>query len=121
MNNNYWQKSKTYKQVLDQDTVVNFSSDETFKIKILLEAANNYIKNNFTSIAKNLVNAGHSSLPDSEKNDRWIEDGVEAEILEPKSSWKKGKARLRVVLEFYPEELRKNQTDVSLDDIRQDI
>lgn len=55
-------------------------------------------------------------------------EGVEAEILEPESGkWKKGKMRMRVILEFCPDEPEEIEKDLSqqdnnsLDDIRQTI
>ena len=60
------------------------------------------------------------------RGDYWNQ-GVDAEILEPKSGeWKKGKMRMRVILEFCPDEPEvKNDTvqqnGNSLDDIRQAI
>ncbi|HEY9771776.1 MAG TPA: KGK domain-containing protein [Coleofasciculaceae cyanobacterium] len=54
--------------------------------------------------------------------------GVEAEVLTPQSGeWKKGKVRMRVILEFCPdepEEIKNDnvlQNNNSLDDIRQSI
>ena len=62
------------------------------------------------------------------KNTLWNVHGVEAEILEPKSGdWKKGKVRMRVILEFCPDEPEEVENDIkqqnsnSLDDIRQTI
>lgn len=53
---------------------------------------------------------------------------VKAEILEPESGkWKKGKMRMRVILEFCPDEPEEIKNEVlqqdnhSLDDIRQTI
>lgn len=49
-----------------------------------------------------------------EKRGKWSESGVECEILSPNTGWKKGK--IRVTLEFIPEE-----SESILDDIRQTI
>lgn len=50
---------------------------------------------------------------DAEKRIKWKE-GVECEVLSPNTGWKKGK--IRVTLEFIPEE-----SESILDDIRQTI
>lgn len=69
-----------------------------------------------------------SKLPISNRNtDNWNQYGVEAEILDPESGgWKKGKVRMRVVLEFCPDEpeeiaINNNSENNSLNDIRKTI
>lgn len=63
--------------------------------------------------------------PNHHHND-W-NSSVEAEILEPQSGvWKKGKVRMRVILEFCPDEPEEinnvaNSDNNSLDDIRNTI
>ena len=63
----------------------------------------------------------------STPNKGYFSSGVNAEILEPKSGeWKKGKVRMRVILEFCPDEPEVVKEDSiqrinSLDDIRQTI
>lgn len=48
---------------------------------------------------------------------RWIEDGVDCEVLSPEKNWRKGK--IRISLEFCPDELEGSQSKLLLDDIRQ--
>ena len=49
-------------------------------------------------------------------------DGLKAEIMEPGKAWVKGKFRLRIVLEFIPDETEENKlignSASSLDDFR---
>lgn len=48
---------------------------------------------------------------------KWFREGIDCEILQPNSpGWKKGKIRLKVVLEFHPDE-----PESPLDDVRQEI
>ncbi|BAU66460.1 hypothetical protein STA3757_38650 [Stanieria sp. NIES-3757] len=62
-------------------------------------------------------------------NTLWFTEGIDAEILEPNfNSWKKGKIRMRVVLEFCPDEPEEKENinnhkidNNSLDDIRSTI
>jgi hypothetical protein len=49
-----------------------------------------------------------------ERREKWGQKGVECEVLSPNTGWKKGK--IRVTLEFIPEE-----SESILDDIRQTI
>lgn len=53
---------------------------------------------------------------------KWTTEGVECEILQlGTTSWQKGKVRLRIDLEFCPDELDESQLDSPLDDLRQII
>ncbi|KJH73489.1 KGK domain-containing protein [Aliterella atlantica] len=47
---------------------------------------------------------------------RWYEEGVDCEMLQPNSNWKKGKLKIRISLEFRPD-----RPESPLDDIRQQI
>ncbi len=53
-----------------------------------------------------------------------LDNGVDVEVLEPGSEWKKGKLKLKITIEFYPENdetLMTKVLDSPLDDIRQMI
>jgi KGK domain len=53
---------------------------------------------------------------------KWINEGVECELLELASpSWKKGKVKVKVTLEFYPDEPENIQSESPLDEIRKTI
>lgn len=54
------------------------------------------------------------------KKSGWLEDGIECEILQfGATSWRKGKVRLKIELEFCPEEPDISYPISPLDDIRQ--
>jgi hypothetical protein len=43
-------------------------------------------------------------LPSVENPDDWINNGVDCQILKPSKNWQKGKLRMKVSLEFCPDE-----------------
>jgi hypothetical protein len=43
-------------------------------------------------------------LPSVKNPDDWINDGVDCQILKPSKNWQKGKLRMKVSLEFCPDE-----------------
>lgn len=108
------------------NTVVSFPDGQTFKIGVLLDNINELFPNSALSkISDGLAEKGLGKLPNWNAH-YWNSRGVEAEILNPKSSgWKKGKVRLRVVLEFCLDEPEDTTTDNldnnSLDEIRKTI
>ncbi len=121
--------SKTNFQYLEHENssaVVSFNNGTTFKVSKFMEQLNNFFRGSvLRDLSKNLSQIGLGSPPNDGGN--W-NIGVEAEILEPRSGeWKKGKVRMRVILEFCPdepEEIKNDnvlQNNNSLDDIRQSI
>ena len=108
----------------DSNAVISFNNGTTFKISKLMEKLNSFLQQFvLNSLSEKLTQVGLGSTP----NRAYFYSGVDAEILEPKSGeWKKGKVRMRVVLEFCPdepEEIKDGSTGQinSLDDIRQTI
>ena len=108
-------------------SVVSFGANITFKISRLLQVANVILSNQALAlIGEELKKQGIGSLANI-KTDYWNVNGIDAEILEPNAkAWKKGKIRMRVVLEFWPEESDEEQSEIvsstsPLDDIRQTI
>jgi hypothetical protein len=52
----------------------------------------------------------------------WFEEGVDCELLHlGDRQWKKGKLKIKTILEFYPEEPEIENNVSELDDIRQEI
>lgn len=60
----------------------------------------------------------------------WFNQGIECELLKPHRNWKKGKLRIKISLEFCPDEPDEeippvnqsgNESDAFLDDIRQNM
>ena len=110
----------------ESNAVVSFDNGTTFKINKLMEHTNRvFVKLVLNNLSEQLKQAGLGTPPAHGGN--WNK-AVEAEILEPQlGEWKKGKVRMRVILEFCPDEpeeikdsdLHKNININSLDDIRQ--
>lgn len=92
-----------------------------------MENMNNFFQELLlNSLSEKLKQAGLGTPLNHYRHD-W-NTSVDAEILEPQSGeWKKGKVRMRVILEFCPDEPEKVEIDRleqnanSLDDIRQTI
>lgn len=110
-----------FKQI-EQETsqaVVSFPNGTTFRINKFMEKINIFFRNNFLkNLSSQLKQDGIGTPPDYQGS--WNKS-VEAEILEPTSGeWKKGKMRMRVMLEFCPDEPEEINNN-SLDDIRQTI
>lgn len=125
-------------QLLDHETsransVISLPEGKIFKIGKLLERVNALFRQStLLQLPENLHKEGFARLSIFSgkgcwNTQYWNEEGVEAEILEPESDgWKKGKVRMRVVLEFCPDEPEEIVTDNnsennSLDNIRKNI
>ena len=110
----------------DSNAVVSFDNGTTFKVNKLMEKINGFfLQLVLYKLAEYLGQAGIGTPPNYKGS--WNQS-VNAEILEPKSGeWKKGKVRMRVILEFCPDEPEETKNDSasnngnSLDDIRQTI
>ncbi|WP_319422373.1 KGK domain-containing protein [Pleurocapsa sp. FMAR1] len=109
----------------DSNAVVSFNNGTTFKVCKFMENINTFFRQLILNeLQEKLRQAGLGTPP---RVNTW-NTGVDAEILEPKSGeWKKGKVRMRVILEFCPDEPEDatinnvQQNSNSLDDIRQTI
>ncbi|MBE9044619.1 hypothetical protein IQ255_09415 [Pleurocapsales cyanobacterium LEGE 10410] len=110
----------------NSNTVVSFDNGATFKISKFMEKLNSFfVQSVLNSLSEQLKQTGLGNPPGY--GGTWTK-GIKAEILEPKSvEWKKGKIRMRVILEFCPDEPEEMKSDIaqqngsSLDDIRQTI
>jgi hypothetical protein len=110
----------------DSNAVVSFDNGTTFKVSKFMENLNSFFRHSILKdLSEKLKQVGLGTPP--EHRHTWNQ-GVDAEILEPQSGeWKKGKVRMRVILEFCPdgpEEVKiahTRQNENSLDDIRQTI
>lgn len=92
-----------------EDIISVFSSDDiillgnnTFKVEEMMEELTIRIKN---------------EPEDSVK--KWCINGVECEVLSPNKIWQKGK--VKICLEFIPDEPEINEMQSPLDDIRQSM
>lgn len=109
----------------DSNAVISFENGTTFRINKFMENLNKFfIESVLKDLSEKLKQVGLGTPPAHRED--WNKK-VEAEILEPKSGeWKKGKVRMRVILEFCPNEPEEIEDNVSqdgnsLDDIRKTI
>jgi hypothetical protein len=115
--------SLIYRDENDHSTVVSFGNHFTLKVSKLLQVANQMLKEKtLNELEEKLKQLGAGSLASLNKIE-WNSQGIKAEILEPNfNNWKKGKIRIRVVLEFCPDEPEEKVVTTSsnspLDDFR---
>ena len=109
----------------DSNAVISFDNGTTFKVSKFMEYINSFFKQSILNELEEKLRQTGLGTPPSVNT--W-NTGVDAEILEPQSGeWKKGKVRMRVILEFCPDEPEDatinnvQQNSNSLDDIRQTI
>lgn len=111
----------------NSNAVISFDNGTTFKVSKLMKQLNDFLQLSVLhKLSEKLHQVSLGSPPDYKAN-QW-HNSVDAEILEPQSGkWKKGKVRMRVILEFCPDEPEEIETDHTqqnanlLDDIRQTI
>jgi hypothetical protein len=125
----------------NDDDVLSFG-DATFKVGILRKAVHKSFGNDLGySLTSQLSNSQGVRIDSTilapqgmnQPYARWFGDGIDCEILNLGSkSWKKGKVRIKVSVEFYAEEpevsetpasdgLEINEPESPLDDLRQMI
>ncbi len=69
---------------------------------------------------------GCGTIPSLKDKSSWFGEGVSCEILQPSKTWKKGKVRIKITLEFCPDEpetlepLASNKTGSCFGDILPD-
>lgn len=111
-----------------KDTVLSFLPSSMFKVSEFMLAAIQAYKNYGLDVLRNTLKPRGGIPGDSST---WFSQGVACEILSPKNNgWRKGKVRIKVTLEFCPDEPEIEETDAinkteinqaksPLDDIRQ--
>lgn len=57
--------------------------------------------------------------PGDQRIEQWLNKGVKSEVLKPGGDWQKGKVKMKITLEFCPDE--PTQPASPLDDIRKQI
>ena len=116
-------------QPQENEQIVIAFNNNFFDLKTILEHADSIVRNNLLkTLSDTLHNIGHGRLGVG-KTQSWNQTGVEAKILDPEvKKWKKGKVRLRMVLEFCPDEESENSSlensdadNHSLNHIRQNM
>ena len=117
----------------NDDDVIAFSADSMCKMSRFKDLIKNCVSSNFSNqLVEYLEKAGMQNLKiysrsnNSTKsyltNNKWLTEGKDCEILQVGSNgWKKGKIRLKVSLEFIPDEPEINEIESPLDDIRQSM
>jgi hypothetical protein len=123
-----------HNQYLDNDDdVIAFSANSIRKIAIFKnqiktflssEVANKlveYLEKEGIKYAK-IYERSKGSTKSYLRNDKWFREGKECEILQVGANgWTKGKIRLKISLEFIPDEPEINKIESPLDDIRQSM
>ena len=109
----------------DSQAVVSFTNGTTYKISKLMMQINRFFRESVLANIQGRLKEIGLGIPPNNKYSMWNIDGVEAEILEPElGKWQKGKVRMRVILEFCPEQPEEIKNDIPqdndnlLDDIR---
>lgn len=131
MNNYQFTEHNEYLE--NDDDVIAFSSDSICKIARFKDLIKSFIAHDFPDkLVERLKNSGIQSVEiystskgytkSYKTNNKWLLDGKDCEILQVGSNgWKKGKIRLKLSLEFIPDEPEMNEIESPLDDIRQSI
>lgn len=65
-------------------------------VKVFQDRGLEELKNTFS-------HQGRGTIPSHDK-DSWFGEGISCEILQPSKTWKKGKVRIKITLEFCPDE-----------------
>jgi hypothetical protein len=116
-----------FKEMEDTNAVVSMNTG-TFKLFDLLEFIGYFLNfTGFNQLLESIGKKGKGNIPNSSEIFR---GGVPVELLEPGSSqWIKGKMRLRLVIEFCPDQSKSEPLEISkpeglpvissLDEIRQ--
>lgn len=123
-----WQNLKNF----DTKDIVSFES-QLFKVEQVIEAITDsfnsgdtgyYLNSSLTQQKVPISVRTFSDAYQEECNEWWFSEGGDCEILRPgPQGWQKGKIRIKVKvdLEFCPDEPETDQTESPLDDIRQMI
>ncbi|MGL5806097.1 MAG: KGK domain-containing protein [Xenococcaceae cyanobacterium] len=103
------------------DDVLCLKNDKLFKIVKFQEACRAVIDGNLPKYLEEGLRP-HGIEIIGKYPDSWFTNGVCCKILRAGSNgWQEGKLRLKVTLEFCPDEPEVNQPESPLDDIRQSI
>jgi hypothetical protein len=94
------------------DVVIDFGN-KTFKLSLLVSLMTEIILNKkLEELNNKLRDHGSGKLPSYDES-YWSSAGVDCQILKPSKNWQKGKIRMKISLEFCPEE-----PESPLDDLR---
>jgi hypothetical protein len=114
-------------QVLDSeqgDVVITFDGCN-YRLSQLISAMSKLlVKDDQQELDKELKNIGCTALPGVEDINNWTNNGVKCEVLKPGKNWQKGKGRIKVSIEFCPDEpeiVEIKEPESPLDDLRRKI
>lgn len=113
----------------DRDAVIFLDRFSVFKINDLMQAIKSAFQYaGFPHLVSELKAKGGIPTPDS---NTWFKQGVDCEVMKPNAKgWKKGKVRIKILLEFCPDEPEVEEIAQSngmvepespLDDLRQRV
>lgn len=110
------------------DTVVSFSSS-MFKVSEFIKFVKEAFQEKGLYVLQHKLGS-RGGIPSIEDPHKWCQQGIDCELLKPGTQgWKKGKIRIKISLEFSPDEpeineisvnqqVNVNQPESPLDDIR---
>lgn len=115
----------------DQQTVLSFEYSMYKVGEFMVQMKSAFGESGLPNCSQRLKNRG--GVPFLNQPNSWLKEGVKCELLKPGSNgWKKGKVRIKMILEFCPDEpeveeiLEINEPNIPqpespLDDLRQRI
>ncbi|MDY7022510.1 MAG: KGK domain-containing protein [Cyanobacteriota bacterium] len=115
-------------QNCSENDVISFE-DESHKIsqfyQKIIKVLTGYVSNNFVEFLGR-QGVKESKIQKSDEleysNGEWFNNGKECDILRMGANgWQKGKVRLRVIVEFCPDEPEVSESESPLDDLRQQL
>lgn len=122
-------KENFQKENCHEDDVLEFSSG-TYRINKIIDKIQKLFKEQLGKQLYTILKSEQIDInPGLDRNgnfgyQNWFDGGIDCEILKVNSQgWQKGKVKLKITLEFEPDEPEEtnnhHQSDTSLDDIRQ--
>ncbi|MGK7879347.1 MAG: KGK domain-containing protein [Crocosphaera sp.] len=106
----------------NDDDVIAFSPNSLCKIAKIKEVVDGLIKEYLGEYRDRYFKSKGIQETNTSDDIDWYKTGKDCEILQVGSNgWKKGKIRLKVSLEFIPDEPEINEIESPLDDIRQSM
>lgn len=116
-------EDNSYLSEYSDDDVLSFASGQMFKVGKFREAVKFAFteQNRLPTSLTNALNEKGVSVGLSNTKPM-LEQGVDGEVLRiGAKGWQKGKIRIRISVEFCPDEMEIAQTESPLDDLRQMI
>ncbi|NET70477.1 MAG: hypothetical protein F6K62_05640 [Sphaerospermopsis sp. SIO1G2] len=106
----------------DGDVVIDLNG-HILKLSQLDLALSNLIldNGNLHQLNSRLDSIKSRRLPAIENSEDWINKGVECQVLKPGKNWQSGKFRIKLSIEFCPDESEIKEAESPLDDLRRQI